>query len=58
MKRLKKNGVAFLVLVSLLVGVTGKVGDTCISRAAEVTRYYIYLDQNEYEVTREQYEQI
>ena len=58
MKRLKKNGVAFLLLVSLLVGVTGKVDDTCISRAAEVTRYYIYLDQNEYEVTREQYEQI
>ena len=58
MKRLKKIGVVFLFLVSLTGGIAGGTGFHMTSQAAEVTRYYIYLDQIGYEVTKEQYEQV
>ena len=47
-----------LLLVSLTGGIVGNTGYTLTSQAAEVTRYYIYLDQTGYEVTKEQYEQV
>lgn len=58
MIRLRKIGVVLLLLVSLTGGIVGNTGYTLTSQAAEVTRYYIYLDQTGYEVTKEQYQQI
>lgn len=58
MIRLRKIGVVLLLLVSLTGGIVGNTGYTLTSQAAEVTRYYIYLDQTGYEVTKEQYEQV
>ena len=58
MRRLKKIGVVCLLLLSLVGGVAGNTGLPMTSLAAEVTRYYIYLDQTGYEVTKEQYEQV
>ena len=58
MIRLKKIGVVLLLLISLAGGVIGNTGYPLTSQAAEVKRYYIYLDQTGYEVTKEQYEQI
>lgn len=58
MIRLRKIGVVLFLLVSLTGGIVGNTGYTLTSQAAEVTRYYIYLDQTGYEVTKEQYEQV
>lgn len=58
MIRLRKIGVVLFLLVSLTGGIVGNTGYTLTSQAAEVTRYYIYLDQTGYEVTKEQYQQI
>lgn len=58
MIRIRKIGVVLLLLVSLTGGIVGNTGYTLTSQAAEVTRYYIYLDQTGYEVTKEQYEQV
>ena len=58
MIRLKKIGMVLLLLISLAGGMIGNTGYPLTSQAAEVKRYYIYLDQTGYEVTKEQYEQI
>lgn len=58
MKRLKKIWVVCWLVVTLTGSMTGYAARSIQSQAAEVTRYYIYLDQTEYEVTKEQYELI
>ncbi len=58
MRRLIRIWVVCIVIVVLAGGLFGNTVCSIQSQAAEVTRYYIYLDQTGYEVTKQQYELI
>lgn len=58
MKRVRKiGGVLAIVVVLLCSTIATDVGPITKSRAALVVRYFLYVDNDTFEVTKEQYEQ-
>lgn len=58
MKHLGKNFIVLLLVVVLMGNIVSQTAVSVTSQAAVVTRYYIYLDDTECEVTKQEYEWI